>query len=120
MNRRLQRSLLLRAILLLSLALIGFGCSKKDAGKPTTGTNAPPPTVVVAQVEQRTVPIFSEFVGQTEASQTVEVRARAQGMLEKVFFTEGAVVRKGQILYQIQKSEYQAKVLAAKASLAKA
>jgi membrane fusion protein (multidrug efflux system) len=121
MNRRLQRSLLLRAILLLSLSLIGFACSKnKDAGKPTSTTNASPPTVVVSQVEQRTVPIFSEFVGQTAASQTVEVRARAQGMLEKVFFTEGAVVRKGQILYQIQKSEYQAKVLASKASLAKA
>jgi membrane fusion protein (multidrug efflux system) len=121
MNRRLQRSLLLPAILLLSLSLIGFACSKnKDAGKATATTNAAPPTVVVAQVEQRTVPIYSEFVGQTEAGQTVEVRARAQGMLEKAFFTEGSVVKKGQILYQIQKSEYQAKVLAAKASLAKA
>ena len=121
MNRRLQRSLLLRAILLLSLSLIGFACSKnKDAGKAASTTNAPPPTVVVAQVEQRTVPIYSEFVGQTEAGQTVEVRARAQGMLEKAFFTEGSVVKKGQILYQIQKSEYEAKVLSAKAALAKA
>src|SRR6476660_2305693 len=115
MNRRLQHSLLLRAILLLSLSLIGFACSKnKDAGKATSTTNTSPPTVVVSQVEQRTVPIYSEFVGQTEASQTVEVRARAQGMLEKIFFTEGAVVRKGQILFQIQKSEYQARLLAAK------
>jgi membrane fusion protein (multidrug efflux system) len=121
MNRRLQRSLLLRAILLLSLSLIGFACSKnKDAGKATSAANTAPPTVVVSEVEQRTVPIYSEFVGQTEASQTVEVRARAQGMLEKVFFTEGAVVKKGQILYQIQKSEYEAKVLSAKAALAKA
>src|SRR6185369_7996378 len=45
---------------------------------------------------------------------------RAQGMLEKIFFTEGAVVKKGQILFQIQKSEYQAKALAAKAAVAKA
>src|SRR3954468_15802214 len=121
MNRRLKRSLLLRAILLLSVSLFGFACSKKkDADKPTSATNTPPPTVVVSQVEQRTVPIFSEFVGQTGASQTVEVRARAQGMLEKILFKEGAAVKKGQILYQIQKSEYQAKVLASKASLAKA
>jgi len=120
MNRRLKRSLLLRALLLLSLSLIGFACGKnKDAGK-ATAANTPPPTVVVAQVEQRTVPIYSEFVGQTEASQTVEVRARAQGMLEKIYFKEGTVVRKGQILYQIQKNEYQAKVLSAKAALAKA
>jgi multidrug resistance efflux pump len=40
-------------------------------------------------------------------------------MLEKVLFTEGAAVRKGQILFQIQKSEYQARVLAAKAALGK-
>ena len=100
--------------------LICTGCGKKDAAKTAGATPAPPPTVVVAEVTQKTVPIFSEFVGQTVASQTVEVRARAQGMLEKVFFTEGSVVRKGQVLFQIQKNEYEAKVLAAKAALAKA
>jgi membrane fusion protein, multidrug efflux system len=104
-----------------AFALISAACSKKDAAKiAAAGAPPPAPTVVVAEVTQKTVPIFSEFVGQTAASQTVEVRARAQGMLEKVFFTEGAVVKKGQVLFQIQKSEYQAKVLAAKASLAKA
>src|SRR5947207_15751241 len=41
-------------------------------------------------------------------------------MLEKIFFKEGTVVRKGQVLFQIHKSEYQAKVLSAKAPLAKA
>src|SRR6185295_982162 len=79
-----------------------------------------PPSVGVAEVTQKTVPIYSEFVGQTAASQTVEVRARAQGVLEKILFTEGSVVRKGQVLFQIQKNEYQARVLAAKAALAKA
>jgi multidrug resistance efflux pump len=74
----------------------------------------------VTQVVQKTVPIYSEFVGQTAANQTVEVRARAQGVLEKIHFTEGALVRKGQVLFQIQKSEYQARVLAAKAALGKA
>jgi len=107
------------AVLSAASFLIITGCGKKDASK-TANAQALPPTVVVAEVTQKTVPIFSEFVGQTAASQTVEVRARAQGMLEKVFFTEGAVVRKGQILYQIQKSEYQARVLAAKAAVAKA
>jgi membrane fusion protein, multidrug efflux system len=95
------------------------GCSRKDASKAGTAP-PPPPSVVVAEVAQKTVPIYSEFVGQTAASQTVEIRARAQGMLEKVFFTEGAAVRKGQRLFQIQKSEYEARVLAAKATLLKA
>ncbi|HXI26086.1 MAG TPA: efflux RND transporter periplasmic adaptor subunit [Pyrinomonadaceae bacterium] len=122
MNSRHMRSLyLLAAAFGAVLLLIAMGCAKKDASKEAAGAApAQPPTVGVAEVTQKTVPIFSEFVGQTAASQTVEVRARAQGMLEKVFFTEGAVVRKGQILFQIQKNEYQAKVLAAKAALAKA
>ena len=97
--------------------LLGSACG----GKAEHATSpAPAPTVVVAEVTQQTVPIYSEFVGQTAANQTVEVRARAQGMLEKILFTEGAPVRKGQILFQIQKSEYQARVLAAKAALGKA
>src|SRR5678816_1244404 len=98
--------------------LLGSACG----GKADHAAASPPPapTVVVAEVTQQTVPIYSEFVGQTAANQTVEVRARAQGMLEKVFFTEGAAVRKGQVLFQIQKSEYQARVLAAKAALGKA
>ncbi len=99
--------------------LLGSACGgKADAGKHAAAV--PAPAVVVAEVVQKTVPIYSEFVGQTSANQTVEVRARAQGMLEKVLFTEGAAVRKGQILFQIQKSEYQAAVLAAKAALGKA
>ena len=98
--------------------LISAGCSSKDASK--AAAPPAPPSVVVAAVAQKTVPIYSEFVGQTAASQTVEIRARAQGMLEKILFTEGAVVRKGQLLFQIQKNEYEARVLAAKAALAKA
>lgn len=98
--------------------LLGSACGGK--GEHAAASPAPPPTVVVAEVTQQTVPIFSEFVGQTAADQTVEVRARAQGMLEKIFFTEGSAVRKGQILFQIQKSEHQARVAATKAALGKA
>lgn len=120
MNIKHGRQLsVLAASLTVAASLLVTGCGKKNASN-TAATPPPPPSVVVAEVTQKTVPIYSEFVGQTAASQTVEVRARAQGMLEKVFFTEGAVVKKGQILFQIQKNEYQAKVLAAKAALAKA
>jgi len=66
------------------------------------------------------VPLYSEFVGQTKATQTVEIRARVQGTLDKVNFTEGAPVRKGQVLFEIQKSEYEAALLSAKAALSKA
>ena len=106
-------------VLIATGLLLSSACGgKKD---PTANAAAaPPPTVVVAQVVQQTVPLYSEFVGQTKATQTVEIRARVQGSLDKVNFTEGAPVRKGQVLFEIQKSEYQANLLSAKAALAKA
>lgn len=119
MNIQHSRRLSLFGVLSISVAvLICTGCGRKDT--TAKGAAPPPPSVGVAEVKQKTVPIYSEFVGQTAASHTVEVRARAQGMLEKVLFSEGAAVRKGQVLFQIQKSEYEARVLAAKAALSKA
>ncbi len=113
-----------RAFNAISLSMIGLLISscggKKEAVHSAAAATAQPPTVVVIQITQKTVPIYSEFVGQTAASHTVEVRARAQGMLEKVLFTEGTPVRKGQLLFQIQKNEYEARVLAARAALSKA
>src|SRR4030095_15010467 len=105
-----RKVLFLVAMSVSAAVLISTACSRKDESK--AAGPPPPPSVVVAEVGQRTVPIYSEFVGQTAASQTVEVRARVQGMLEKILFTEGAPVRKGQLLFQIQKSEYEARVLA--------
>ncbi len=116
-NQHGHKGLFFVATLIAAAVLAIAGCSRKDESKAATPA---PPSVVVADVAQKTVPIYSEFVGQTAASQTVEIRARAQGMLEKVLFTEGAAVRKGQLLFQIQKSEYEARVLAAKAVLLKA
>jgi len=111
-----SKSVLVGALLITTAGLISSGCGKKVA----VTAPAPPPTVGVAQVVQQTVPLYSEFVGQTKATQTVEIRARVQGTLDKVVFTEGAPVKKGQVLFEIQKSEYEANLLSAKAALAKA
>ena len=94
------------------------GCSSKS--EHTTAAQAPPPTVVVASVNQKTVPIYSEFVGQTKADNTVELRARVEGILQKVYFREGAVVKKGQLLFRIDKRPFEAALQSAKAIAAKA
>jgi len=78
-----------------------------------------PPTVVVADVEQRTVPIYGEFVGQTRAQVTVELRARVEGVLEKIHFREGQPVRKGALLFSIDQQPFQAVLQSAQATLAK-
>ena len=81
---------------------------------------AAPPAVVVVPVAQKTVPIYSEYVGQTQADNTVELRARVEGVLQKVHFREGTPVRKGQLLFTIDKRPFQAALQSAKALALKA
>jgi multidrug efflux pump subunit AcrA (membrane-fusion protein) len=91
------------------VSAVTIGSTACKLGEPVkTQASPPPPAVVLADVEQRTVPIFSEFVGQTKAFETVEVRARVEGVLDKIYYTEGAVVNKGELLVTIDKREYQA------------
>lgn len=85
--------------------LCGTGCQDKSTqAAPSQAT--PSPTVVVAPVEVKTVPIYGEFVGQTAAKETVNVEARVAGFLEKVFFTEGSRVKTGQILFRVEQASY--------------
>ena len=101
----------------IALAIAG-ACSSKSS---ETQTAAPPPTtVVVAEATQKTVPIYSEFVGQTRADETVDLRARVEGILQKVYFREGTPIRKGQLLFTIDKRPFQAALQSARALAAKA
>ena len=97
--------------------IAGISCASKTEHNTA---QPPPPAVVVAAASQRTVPIYSEYVGQTRADNTVELRARVEGILQKVYFREGAPVRKGQLLFTIDKRPFQAALQSAKALTAKA
>ncbi|HEX6651048.1 MAG TPA: efflux RND transporter periplasmic adaptor subunit [Pyrinomonadaceae bacterium] len=113
---RISLSVFLVPPILATSLLISTGCKSKSAH----GAAQPPPSVVVAAVTQKTVPIYSEYVGQTKADNTVELRARVEGILQKVYFREGTPVRKGQLLFTIDKRPFQATVQSAKALAAKA
>jgi len=93
---------------------------KEAAQAKQAAAAPPPPAVVVAEVLQKTVPIYSEFVARTDAKETVEIRARVQAFLEAQQFTEGTVVKKDQVLFTLDKREYEAQLQQAKAQLAKA
>lgn len=111
----------LRLFITISIAtttLFSVACGKKETAKP--GASPPPPAVIVAEVVQKTVPIYSEYVGQTRADDTVELRARVEGVLQKVFFKEGSPVKKGQLLFLIDTRPFEASLQSAKAALAKA
>jgi membrane fusion protein (multidrug efflux system) len=96
---------------------LNIACSKK--GHSVAGAPPPPPAVIVEYISGKTVPIYSEYVGQTRAEETVELRARVEGILQKVYFREGSAVHKGQLLFTIDKRPFQANVQTAKAILAK-
>lgn len=100
----------------LTAAVFLPACGKK---KPQA-VAPPPPTVIVAQTIQRTVPIFVENVAQTQAAATVEIRARVQGFLTQAPFREGGLVKKGDLLFEIDPKPYEAAVAQAKANVAKA
>ena len=110
-------SLSLAAPILIVASMVGASCNTKGEHAAAA---PPPPTVVVAAVSQKTVPIYSEYVGQTRADNTVELRARVEGILQKVYFREGAAVRKGQRLFTIDKRPFEAALQSAKALVAKA
>ena len=97
------------------LLLAASACSKE--APPAA---PPPPEVLVTEPIQRDVPVSMELVGQAKGFQDVEIRARVEGFLETVAFTEGSLVRKGQLLYQIDPKALQAAVANAKGQLATA
>ena len=93
------------------LLAVGVGCSKKEAPPP------PPPEVQVAAVVQKDMPVYIELVGATSGSEDVEIRARVEGYLVSVNFTEGSFVKKGQLLYKIDPQPLEAALAQAQANL---
>ena len=80
------------------------GCS----GSGGTQSTAPPPEVSVAQVLQRPVKDWDEFTGRLQAVETVEIRPRVSGYIDLVAFTEGKVVKRGDLLFVIDPRPYKA------------
>jgi len=89
------------------------------ATKPPQAAAAPPaPAVGVRVATMKGVSQSFEFVGRVKAIEKVELRARVEGFLEKVLFREGQDVKTGELLYQIEKAQFQSAVDQAKANLA--
>jgi membrane fusion protein (multidrug efflux system) len=104
-------------------ALILAGCQRESgsAGGPGGAGGAPPPAEVgVVTVEPEEVMLTTELPGRTSPYRIAEVRPQVTGVLLKRLFTEGAEVREGQQLYQIDPAPYQAAYDSAQAQLAKA
>jgi RND family efflux transporter MFP subunit len=103
-----------RALVVAVLALASSSCGPKTPPPP------PPPDVLVTEVRQEDVPIVDEFVGTLDGSVNANIQARVQGYLTSQNYKEGTVVKKDDLLFQIDPRPFQAALAQAKAALAQA
>ena len=106
------------SFLALALAAALAGCGRSQANSAPA---APPaPEVTVATVLDRPLRDWQEFTGRLQAVDSVEIRPRVSGFIDSVEFTEGARVRKGQLLFRIDPRPFQAEVNRLSAELRRA
>lgn len=98
------------------VALICGGCNRKPAQQQTP----PAMEVSVIKVAQQPVTVSEEFVAQTQAPKTIEIRAQVTGLLEHQAFADGARVTQGQLLYVIDARPFRTALTQAQANLAQA
>ncbi len=106
------------SIAVLALLAIAWFEHGKSAAPPATAATAPRPAVGVRLAGTKGVNESFAFVGRVKAVNKVELRARIEGFLDKVLFREGQDVKAGDLLYQIEKIQFQALVDQAKANVA--
>ncbi|WEJ70497.1 multidrug efflux RND transporter periplasmic adaptor subunit MexE [Pseudomonas sp. PSE14] len=106
----------LRIPLALAAALVLSACGKgQDAAQ-----NMPAPKVSVAEVIEQSINEWDEFTGRLEAPESVELRPRVSGYIDRVAFREGALVKKGDLLFQIDPRPFEAEVHRLEAQLQQA
>ena len=93
------------AILALTCCTIHIGCSK-----PPPRAEAPPPRVSVQQASAKELVDHDDFNGWLDSSATVEVRARVRGHIQKVHFTDGQMVKKGDLLFELDPRPFQQEI----------
>jgi membrane fusion protein (multidrug efflux system) len=115
---RQHRALASIAVCVILLFVIALFFIVGGAKKPVQA--APPPLAVeVVQVEQKDVPLYSEWIGTTDGLVNADIRAQVSGYLLKKDYTEGAFVKQGQLLFEIDPRPLEAVLGQAKGDLAK-
>src|SRR5262252_4716681 len=104
-------------VLLIALAAVsvGSGCTHSNVAAGP----APPVPVVVATVEQKDVPVQVHAIGNVEAYSTVAVKTQITGELTGVYFKEGDDVKRGQLIFTLDKRPFEAELNRAQSNLAK-
>jgi membrane fusion protein (multidrug efflux system) len=108
-------------VLAISAAVLLTGCGgKKESSDNQPVAAGPAVSVVVQPVVQKTVPIYTELTARTDATSSVDIRARVKAYLKTQNYVEGTVVKAGKVLFTLDNREYAAELQEANAHLAKA
>ena len=102
------------------LAVVALGIFVSGCNKSQATTTTPVPVVGVTTVEQRDVPVYSEWVATLDGYVNAEIRPQVSGYIIKQDYTEGSLVRKGQVLFEIDPRPFTAALDRAKGDLAQA
>lgn len=97
--------------------LISASSCSKESQSPPQGMGGQP-TVTVAKVAERAIPDELSFVGRVAAKNRVDVRAQVSGLILKQDFEDGAAVKKGDVLFEIEPADFSAALASAKAQVA--
>lgn len=108
-----RQSLVFFSISVLVLVLLS-GCNDAEKAPPP-----PPPTVMVTQVQQRDVPVYQEWIGTLDGMVNAQILAQVSGYLIKQAYQEGGLVKKGQLLYEIDPRVFKATLDGAVSNLAR-
>lgn len=95
-------------------ALVIVGCSRKEPPAPPKT-----PEVAVMTIQPKSVPVTADYVAQTQSSRMVNIYSRVSGFLEKRVYTEGEIVKDGQVLFRIDDKPFRVQLDQAEASLAR-
>jgi RND family efflux transporter MFP subunit len=95
-------------------AIVLTACGKKTPPPP------PPPEVLVTEVKQQDTPIYNEYVGQLDASVNATIQSRVQGYLVSQNYKEGQLVKKDDVLFEIDRRPFEAALAQAKAAFLQA
>lgn len=112
------RNVLRACAFVLIAAAVATGCSK--AKQQQAAAKPPPAQVSVIRVAQTPVTVYHEYVGQTQAPSTIEIRAQVTGLLERQGFADGARVNRGDLLYVIDARPFLSQLDQARANLSQA
>nr|WP_133491696.1 efflux RND transporter periplasmic adaptor subunit [Alcanivorax sp. 24] len=102
------------------LLMVAVGLAGCDARGEQEQAQMPPPAVKVAKVLDDPVTLWDDFTGRVAAPETVDLRPRVSGYIDKVSFEEGELVEQGDVLFVIDQRPYRARERAAAADLAQA